>query len=64
MCIENDLEFRQALYDRDTSQCRDPLDPDSEIFDPFEIYDDNEHIVEYQGELDQEKIIQSILLPF
>ena len=27
----------------------------SEIFDPFEINDDNDHIVEYQGELDPDK---------
>ena len=32
-----------------------PLDPDSEIFDPFEINDDSDHIVEYQGELDPDK---------
>ena len=50
--IENDLEFRQALHDSNTSQC---LDPDSEIFDPFEINDDSDHIVEYQGELDPDK---------
>ena len=53
--IENDSEFRQALHDFNTSQCLDPLDPDSEIFDPFEINDDSDHIVEYQGELDPDK---------
>ena len=53
--IENDLEFRQALHDSNTSQCLEPLDPDSEIFDPFEINDDSDHIVEYQGELDPDK---------
>ena len=53
--IENYLEFRQALHDSNTSQCLDPLDPDSDIFDPFEINDDSDHIVEYQGELDPDK---------
>ena len=53
--IENDIAFRQALQDSNTSQCLDPLDPDSEIFDHFEINDDNDHILEYQGELDPDK---------
>ena len=53
--IENDSEFQQALHEFDTSLTLDPLYPDSEIFDPFEINDDSDHIVEYQGELDPDK---------
>ena len=49
--IENDLEFQQF----DTSPTLDPLYPDSEIFDPFEINDDSDHLVEYQYELDPDK---------
>ena len=52
---ENDSELQQTLHDPSTSQCLDPLDPDSDIFDPFEINDESDHIVEHQGGLDPDK---------
>ena len=57
--IENDSEFVWTLRQfMNTSLYLDALDrhQDSEIFDPFELNDDdNDNIIEYQGELDPDK---------